>query len=294
MFDNNRPTIAKNFISELLYMLPRQMAHSLLYFYYHKQLPDFKNPVLYDEKIHWLMVNIYDESYGKYADKYEVREYVKTCGLENLLIPLYGVYEHPEEIDYEKIPNEFILMATHGSGENFYVICEDKSKFDILEANRKLSKALKTRYAKMVCEYQYADIKPRIICEKLLKNKDSRRLTDFKVVCVNGKPTRILVCTNRDQGRDYYSLEWEYMENIKPEYRSGKLEERPENLSEMLSVAEILAKPFPLSRIDFYSVEGKLYLGEITLTPCAGNHPYLSEEGQLSWGGEIELPQIDK
>lgn len=290
MFDNNRSSLMKNIASEILWMLPRQMAHYIIYYFYHGEPPNFKEPKLYDEKIHWLMTHVYDSSYGKYVDKFLVREYVKSCGLENLLIPLYGVYNAPKEIDYDRLPDEFILLATHGAGENFYVICKDKKQFDISEADKKLSYAMKIRFAKMACEYQYADIKPRIICEKLLKEPENERLTDYKVVCVNGKPERILVCANRNKGRDYYSPSWEYLEHVAPEYRSGKKEKKPENLDEMLSAARTLSKPFPLARIDFYDVQGKLYFGEITLSPCAGNHPYLSKEGQLEWGGVITLP----
>lgn len=277
--------VLKDIVREGIYLLPRKTAHTLRFWRFHHRLPDFDNPRWYDEKIHWLMINVYDKSYGKYADKYLVRDYVKQCGLEELLIPLYGVYKKPEDIDYTKLPDEFILKATHGSGNGFYVICEDKEHFDKEAANRKLSKALKTKWERFACEYQYAGCRPAIICEKLLHDKKTGRMTDYKVVCVNGKPTRILVCKNRDEGRDYYDLDWNYLEHVKPEYRSGRLEEKPKNLAEMLKAAEILAKPFPLARIDFYDVEGKLYFGEVTLTPCAGNHPYLNEDGQKEWGG---------
>lgn len=283
MFDNNHTTLTKNIASEFLYALPPKIAHSILYFYYHRKWPNFKNPILYDEIIHYYMINTYNRTYSKYIDKYLVREYVNQCGLSNLLIPLYGVYNAPEEIDYENLPNEFILMATHGSGENFYEICNNKSELNISMVNKKLQHALKIRFEKMLCEYQYADCNPKIICEMLLKERENERLTDYKVVCVDGKPVRILVCKNRNKGLDYYSPEWKYLEHVKPEYRSGKIEERPQNLDEMLMAAEILAKPFPLSRIDFYSVGETLYFGEITLSPCAGNHINLSREGQIEW-----------
>lgn len=284
MFDNNHATLAKNIVSEILYKLPPKIAHNILYFYYHREWPNLKNPVYYDEKIHYYMINKYNSNYGKYVDKYLVRDYVKQCGLGNLLIPLYGVYNTPEEIDYDKLPNEFILMATHGSGESFYIICTNKSELNVSMVNKKMQHALNIHFEKMLCEYQYAGCSPRIICEMLLKEPERERLTDYKVSCVNGRPTRILVCSNRNKGRDYYSPEWEYLDHVKPEYRSGRVEERPKNLDEMLKAAEVLSTPFPLSRIDFYSVGGKLYFGEITLTPCAGNHSNLSRKGQIEWG----------
>lgn len=274
---------------EILCVLPRKIAHSYLYYEGHKEWPNFKNPQKYDEKIQWLIVNKYNESYGKYADKYTVREYVKECGLGDLLIPIYGVYNSAEEIDYANLPKEFVLMANHGSGDIYYEICRDKEKLDIQATNKKLNKALQTKFWKSCCEYHYKDIPPKIICMQFLKNPHEDRLTDYKVVCVNGKAMRILVCTNRDGGRDYYTREWKYLGIVAPEYRSGEIAERPKCLKQMLNAAEILAKPFPFARIDFYEVDGKLYFGEVTLTPASGCHKYLSEKDQLELGKEIKL-----
>ena len=127
------------------------------------------------------------------------------------------------------------------------------------------------------CQYQYADIKPCLIIESLLEREDGKRLTDYKVVCSYGSPYYILVCNDRDNGRDYYSLDWEYMEFTKAEYRSPCKEPKPGCLNQMLEYAAILSKPFPLARVDFYIVNGKIYFGEITLTPSAGCHRYLTE-----------------
>lgn len=270
-------------IRNLIYMLPHKTAHQLLYLINHFRLPNLDEPRLYDEYIHWCILNVYDESYGKYADKYLVRDYVAQCGLGELLIPLLGVYEKPEDIDYDKLPNEFILKTTHGSGGPFYVICEDKRTLDQKSVNRKLKKALRIKMERLGCEYHYGGIRPRIICEELLHDKENDRMTDYKVVCVNGAPTRILVCTNRDKGRDYYDLDWNYLEHVKVSYRSGRLLKKPEKLAEMLEAARILSKPFPLARIDFYIVNDRLYFGEITLTPSGGNHHNLNEAGQRFW-----------
>lgn len=286
MLKNNHTSFLKNLMAEVLWWMPRKFSHTVWYWRTHKKIPNFRKPKYYDEKIHYLMIHLYDKKYGKYADKYLVREYVKECGLENILIPLYGVYDCVEEIEYDKFPEQFILKATHGSGEDFYLICKDKNKMDIDKINQKLKNALETNFAKTFCEYQYAGVKPRIICEKYLSTGNDERLTDYKVVCVNGKAKRILVCTNRDEGRDYYDTEWNYLEHVALQYRSGKRIEKPGNLKEMLEAAETLAAPFPLARIDFYSIDNQLFFGEITLTPSAGNHSYLSEKGQLEWGGK--------
>lgn len=274
----------------IMFMLPKKLAHTIKYYLENHKVLNWKHPQTYDEKIRWLIVNVYDKKYGKYADKYQVRDYVVKCGLEELLIPLLGVFESPKDIKYEKLPDRFILKATHGSGKDFYELCNKKDKLDIKQINKKLMNALKCDFAKQNCEYHYHSINPQIICEKLLCDVEGERLTDYKVVCGNGKPKSILVCTNRDKGRDYYSPEWEYLDYVKVEYQSGKRINKPKCLPEMLDAAEKLSKPFPLARVDFYVVNDKLYFGEITLTPSSGMHTNLNEKGQIELGKMISLP----
>lgn len=274
---------------KIIYRMKPKVAHSILYFLQHKCLMNWKNPVSYDEKIHWLIAYKYHKEYGKYADKYEAREYVRECGLEKLLIPLLGVYEHTEQIDYDKLPDKFVLKTTHASGEEYYCICKGKKNFNITDANQKLEKALKRDFHIEYCQYHYSNIIPRIICEEYLYVDGQDMLTDYKVVCSNGRPLRILVCKERNQGRDYYDLDWNYCDYTKVEYQSGSVEKRPDKLKEMLEAAAILSKPFPLARIDFYIVNNKLYFGEITLTPSAGNHKNLTNKGQAELGSLIQL-----
>ena len=263
--------------------LPKRIAHSRIYYRTHKKWPNLIQTDTYDEYIHWLMVNVYNEAYNKYVDKAEVRNYVKECGFKDLLIPVFGIYKKVEDINYNELPNEFVLMANNGSGSDYYVICTNKLKMDIKKVNKKLNAALTSHFWKYLCEYQYKNISPKILCMEYLKSPNSDRLTDYKVVCVNGKATRILVCTGRNEGRDYYSTDWQYLDHVLPQYRSREVIERPRCLEQMLQAAEKLSAPFPLARIDFYEVMGKLYFGEITLTPSAGCHKYLNEKGQLEW-----------
>ena len=243
------------------------------------------------EKIHWLMLHVYDESYGKYADKYAVRDYVKSCGLEDLLIPVYGVYDRAGDIDYDALPDEFVLMTTHGSGEGYYELVHDKRTMDVAAVNRKLDRALKTPFWKHMCEYHYKKIPPRILSMEMLKPAAGDRMTDYKVVCCNGTPAYILVCSNRN-GRDYYDTDWQYVDFSKEAYRSEEAVPRPSSLEQMLDAAKRLSAPFPLARVDFYDVSGKLYFGEVTLTPASGNHSTLNEKGQRTLGGLIRLPEV--
>jgi hypothetical protein len=234
--------------------------------------------------IHYLIATKYDESYGKYADKYEVRVYVKKCGFEELLIPLYGVYDKAEDIDFDKLPEKYMLIANNGCGSDYYYINDGLTEINRNEVIEKMQYALATNYVKYSrYEYQYANIQPKILCEKLLENDNQERIDDYKVVCVDGVPQKILVCTNRTKGRDYYSTDWQYLDHVKEKYKSGRLTPKPKCLELMLNAAAALSKPFPLARIDFYIVDDRLYFGEITLTPCGGCNYYLNERGQREW-----------
>ena len=282
----------EKFVHNVLYHLPHKMAHSLIYVKNHRHKINWNNPVLYDEKIHWLMVYVYDTNYDRFVDKYQARQYVKKCGLEELLIPLLGAYKNADVIDYSILPDKFVLKTTQGSGEELYEICTDKKELNTAYVNEKLNKALQIEFCKYHCEYQYEKIVPQILCEKLLESESLERLNDYKVVCANGKAIAVLICTNRDEGRDYYSCDWEYLDYVKEEYRSREKAVRPVQLEKMIEAAEILSKPFPLARIDFYIVGHKLYFGEITLTPSAGNHASLNMKGQRELGRAIQLPDI--
>lgn len=277
----------KSAAKAILWHCPRKFTHSVIYFWKHKKLMNWKNPALYDEMIHYLMATTYNESYGKYADKYQVREYVKNCGLGDLLIPLLGggVYQSADDIDFSKLPEHYVLITNHASGSDFYFICDGTKEVDEEAVKLKLNKALKEKFSRRLCEYQYENIHPLILCEEFLSNTDHTEalLDDYKVVCVNGVPQKILVCTGRNEGRDYYSTKWEYLDHVKDAYKSHKLLPEPVCLSRMLEAAAILSKPFPLARIDFYVVNSRLYFGEITLTPSAGCHNNLNDRGQREW-----------
>lgn len=275
---------------KIIYFCPPKIAHSIIFLLEKKKIISWENPTSYDEKIHWLSVYLYDEDYGKYADKYEVRKYIAEIGLEEILIPLYGVYKTTKEISYESLPEKCILKATHGSGDRFYEIIKNKKNINFKQVIKKFEKAIDANYALRACEYQYKSIIPQIICEELLQNNEKEWLTDYKVVCSYGNPYAILVCSNRDGGRDYFDVDWNYLEYVKEEYRCKSIIEKPEVLKELLQYATIISKPFPLARVDFYILNNKIYFGEITLTPSNGCHTYLTEYGQRELGKIVKLP----
>lgn len=272
----------------ILWMLPPRVAHSIIYYFGHKSKMDWKNPTTYDEKIHWLIVNRLTSEHATYADKYLVRNYIEKCGYGDLLVPMQGVWEQPEDIDFAGLEYPCIFKTNNGSGSICYCRMSKDSEEERMKVLSKMKKALRLPIEKKNCEYHYQFINPLIICEKLLCDMDEQ-LTDYKLVCSKGEIFSILVCQNRNQGRDYYTLDWKHTEYTKKSKQSGYLVPPPKGLDKMIEAARILSKPFELARIDFYDIEGKVYVGEITMTPSAGTHKNLSSAGQREIGAFIKL-----
>ncbi|MBO4712062.1 hypothetical protein J5681_09160 [bacterium] len=281
------------------FLSPRQI-HSILYFLAHKNttfpIMNWNNPGTHDEKIHWLIVNRYrNPDFGLYADKVRVREYVKECGFEDLLIPIYEVHDNINDFDLSKVPNSFVLKTNHGSGPMFYEFIQDKNDKSHLDyASKKMEKALKTDFYQQNIEYHYHYIKPLVYAEQLLLD-GHERLNDYKVYVFKGKAKFIMVCTERttkDKRVNFYDTDWNELDFVRNDHH-GNGADKPQSLEYMLKAAEKLGGPFAIARIDFYEVEGKPYFGEITLTPDSGNVTYLTDDAQIKIGEMIDLKITD-
>ncbi len=221
-----------------------------------------------------------------------VRNYLKERGLGHLLNDLIAKYDSVEEIDLQKLPNRFVLKATHGSGWN--IICKEKKLFDWSDAQKKLKRWMYDNYYFHSFEWPYKEIKPRIICEKFLQDEKRGELLDYKFMCFNGKVRCLFVCSDRHSPTglkvDFYDLDW----NIMPFYRyypnSGKKIDKPKYLSEMVKYAEILSKPFPFVRVDFYEIEGNIIFGELTFFPGSGMEYFRPQSYDYVLGSWITLP----
>ncbi|MEI3598485.1 MULTISPECIES: ATP-grasp fold amidoligase family protein [unclassified Oceanobacillus] len=237
--------------------------------------PELENPIEFADKLQWLKLYWYDPFAVKCADKYEVREIISEKIGSDFLNELYGVYESVDEINLEKLPNSFVLKATHSSGYNF--VCKDKNLIDWNVKFKELRKWLKINYYWRNREWVYKDIKPRIICEKYLsENEKTQSLTDYKIYCFNGKPKYCQVIKDRssDGGTtiDFFDTEWRHMEFTGLQKSPNSTEEinRPDRYEEMLWLSEKLSEKFPFVRVDFYYVKGKIYFGELTFFPMSG------------------------
>src|SRR5690625_1334207 len=255
-----------------------------------KRKLNLKKPEKYNDKLQWLKLNWYNPLATKCADKYEVREYIEEKISSKYLNDLFAVYENVDEIKLEELPNSFVLKSTHGTSE--VIICRDKNKFD-LEKQKKIMKGwLKKNIYWTTREWVYRDIKPRIICEKLL-NDSTGDLLDYKIFCFDGEPKLIQVDFDRfnNHKRNIYDLEWNLLENIEINYESdpGTIIEKPKNLDKMLELSRILSEDFPHVRVDFYNMDGKIIFGELTFFPGSGLLKFNSEEFELKMGQWLKL-----
>ena len=234
---------------------------------------NLKNPVRYTEKLQYLRLKVYpkDDLVSKCAGRAGVRDYVKEKGFEDNLIEIYGIFDKFDDIDFDKLPNQFAMKCTHACAFNY--ICFDKSQADVKELRKKFNKWLKTNYGKKTVELHYAKIKPQIIIEKLML-ENNKLPTEYKIHVFNGKARSMYVVTSRGVDIRYnnYYIDWTPFDGS--QFNGWKKTdyplEKPANWDEMVKMAEVLSEPFPFVRVDLYSINGKIYFSEMTFTPAKG------------------------
>ena len=259
-----------------------------LFFYYNnmKYEIDLENPQTFNEKLQWLKLHDRKPEYTKMVDKYAAKEWVANVIGEKYVIPTLGVYDSFDEIDFEKLPEQFVLKCTHDSGST--IICHDKSTFDFDAAKEKLNKHLSINYYYVGREYPYKDVKPRIIAEKYMINGiDNRELIDYKFMCFDGKVKSIFTCTERfsEAGLKvtFFDNNWNRMPFERHYPASTNYIEKPNSFNEMIELAERLSSGIPFVRVDFYEVNNQPYFGEMTFYPGGG----VEEFSPVSWDFEL-------
>ncbi len=294
---------------------PRSIGLSLLYKYGHgltdalylrilfylktgKRL-NLKNPKTFNEKCQWLKLYNRKPEYTTMVDKYAVKNYVTDKIGEQYIIPTLGVWEKPESIDWNSLPKQFVIKTTNGGGSKGVVICVDKATFDVESATQNLRVALKRDIYKRFKEWPYKDVKPRIIAEKYLEDKDQLSLVDYKVLCFCGKAKLIELHNGRNTDhhtQDFYDRDWNKTSITQGGYGefSDSVADRPAQLEEMLRLSEILAKDIPHVRVDWYIVDNHLYFGELTFFDGSGLEPWDRDEDDLLLGSWITLPELKR
>lgn len=254
---------------------------------------DFDNPKTFTEKLKWLILFDATPLKSRLADKYAVRSWIAEKIGDEYLIPLLGVWSDFDEINFDALPNQFVLKCNHGSGMN--IICRDKEKFNKRQARERLTAWLATDFSVVSLEPHYTRIDRKIIAEKFMANGDAKDLTDYKFSCFNGRVNHCKVMTGRttDERIDYFDMNWQPMNIERREHpRSDNPEKipKPKNFELMKELAAKLAEGFAFVRVDFYEIEGKVYFGEMTFTSFAGNQRYKTEGTDELFGELLKLP----
>ena len=258
---------------------------------------NWKYPKDFNDKINWLKIYSDTSLWTEYSDKLLVRKHISDLGLSNLLVPLLGHWNNAKEIDFDSLPNQFVLKTNHGSGE--VIVVRDKNAVNKEEIIKKIQDYLNTPYGLYQAEPHYLKIKPCILAEAFLEQNSplSTSVIDYKIFCFDGKPYSTLCFFNRTKTHydfELHDLDWYYH----PEYlvfnnhsRDGKgVIPKPKTYNQMLKAAAILSKGFPQVRVDFYEIDGKLYFSELTFTSTGGFIRYLSSDYLKQLGDQVILP----
>ncbi len=257
----------------------------------HRKL-DLDNPRRFTDKLNWLKLHDRNPLYTKLVDKYEVKQYIKDKLGEQMVIPLYGVWNHFDEIDFDKLPHQFVLKCTHDSGR--LCICKDKASFDKVKAKEKLEKSLKNNFFWWTREWAYKDVKPRIIAEKYMEDGSNDALTDYKFFCFNGEPKMMYIShdVSSDPRTDFFDMEWNHLPFRVKDPHADVLPEKPAKFDEMRNIARILSAGIPHVRVDLYVINNQIYFGEMTFYHNSGIFSVTPDDWDYKIGDWLTLPQI--
>lgn len=279
---------------ELLSVISPELASKFLYRRAFGKKLDLNKPITLNEKLMWLKLNTYYNNplITQCADKYRVRDYITQCGCPEILNDLIAIWDSVDEINWDLLPNKFVLKCNHGSGYN--IICSNKMEFDIEKAKIQISKWMKEDYWKLYAEVNYKYIEKKIICEKYIETDNGLVPDDYKVYCFNGKPYCVMVCVGRDNGKPkyyFFDMDW----NILPINRDSKnipdnfLMEKPQGIDQLFKYTEVLCKGFPFVRADFYLAKGKTIFGELTFTPAGALDSNRLPETDKMFGDMLQI-----
>ena len=254
---------------------------------------DIENPETFNEKLQWLKLYDRKPKYTEMADKYEVKKYVSNIIGEEYIIPTLGIYEKFEDIDFSKLPNQFVIKTTHDSGG--VVICKDKANFDIEYAKNKIEKSLKRKYYNLYKEWAYKNIKPRILIEKYIGDG----LTDYRIYCFNEVPKYVYmyICECEEKNVDkpepvncnIYDTKWELQNFRQKSLPTKKIYKKPEQLEKLLRLASKLSRDTNFLRVDFYIVDNRILFSELTFYPGGGISKFYPEEADYMLGKMLDL-----
>jgi len=288
--------LGKNLISRFYNALGFLSDESYIRLIYRLRMgkkPDLDNPRTFTEKLQWLKLHDHNPEYTKMADKLAMRTYVKDRIGGGHTVPVLGIWKRFEDIDFESLPDRFVLKTTHDSGS--YLICRDKASFDRKNASKVLSRSLKRNYYRTTREWQYKDIEPRIIAEQYMDDGKTN-LTDYKFFCFNGKPL-FMYSEEESSGNPTQAIadmQYNMMPFSMDDAKADVLPPKPDLFDDMASAAEKLSHGIPFLRVDMYCIGNSFYVGELTFYHYGGYIPFNPVEWDLKLGEKLELPDIDQ
>lgn len=256
---------------------------------------NLENPQTYNEKIQWLKLYDHNPIYHCMVDKYYFKKMMGKMIGKKYIIPTIGIYNNAKEINFDELPEQFVMKCTHDSGS--VILCKNKKTFNQKEAIKKMNKALKNKYYAISKEWVYESLEPKIIIEPLLNADDKEDLKDYKILCFNGEPKIIQVDINRFHGhhRNMYDTDWNLLDmKLRVPNNPSKQIPKPSQLDLMLKLAAKIAEDIPFLRVDFYVVGDALYFSEATFYPVSGFGKFYPKKWDKILGGWIDLNQIKK
>ena len=305
MLKSDRSTFMAAIIQNFFGWLPDKTYLQLLYRFKMSNKLDLNHPKTFTEKIQWLKLYNRKPEYTLMVDKYAVKKYVADIIGEKYIIPTLGVWDKPEDIDWDALPNEFVLKTTHGGGSGGVVICKDKKTFDRNKAILTLRDSMNSDIYRSLREWPYKDVKKRVLAEKYMAPKDMVNnpiydLSDYKFFCFNGEPKYCQVIRDRHskESIDFYDMNWRHQEfvGLNPVTSSGKNlvngvnpVPRPLLLDDMICVCHKLSKNMKFVRIDMYVIDNRIYFGEITFYPASGMGLFNPDKWNEELGNLISL-----
>lgn len=274
-------------------MIPDKIYLKLMYRHRMKKKLNLKKPQTFNEKLQWLKLYNRNPEYTKMVDKYEAKKYVADIIGEEYIIPTLGVWNNVEDIEFESLPNQFVLKCTHDSGG--VIICKDKKNFNIENAKKKLKDSLKQNFYYKGREWPYKNVKPRIIAEKFMYDENTEDLNDYKFMCFNGQVKCSFTCTERRSSSGlkvtFFDKEWHKMPFERHYPSSNKEIKKPINYDLMLRISEKLSQDMDFVRVDLYEINGKVYFGELTFFPGCGMEEFIPDKWDNILGSWLALPK---
>lgn len=289
---------AISMLENLNWLFSESCYLKLLYRIKMKKELNLDNPRDYQEKLQWLKLYNHDSKYTRMVDKVTAKEYVSEVIGEKYIIPTLGVWDHFDQIDFDRLPNQFVLKTNHSGGNTGIVVCTDKSKLDRLSVKRRLENSLKSSVYPKSREWPYKYVKPLILAEQFMSDDSEFNkggLSDYKFTCFNGIADNVMVCTDRATGETkfyFYDRDWNLMplnvrgKNADPSFKLPK----PDCMDEMFEIAGKLSEGIPFLRVDLYCINNRPFFGETTFFPASGFDPNILPETEKYFGDKIILP----